>query len=95
MTEVQEMEVLKDALYHFGINHQQTKCIEEMSELTKEICKNKDGQNNVDHIAEEIADVLITIDQMIIYHGIYGLVAQYREQKLERLRHKVFMEQYG
>lgn len=95
MTDVQEVEILKDALYHFGINHQQTKCIEEMSELIKEICKNKDGQNNVDHIAEEIADVLITIDQMIIYHDIYGLVAQYREQKLERLRHKVFMEQYG
>ena len=57
--------------------------------------KEKDGQNNVDHIAEEIADVLITIDQMIIYHDIYDVVAQYREQKLERLRHKVFMEQYG
>ena len=95
MTDDQELEILKDALYHFGINHQQTKCIEEMSELTKEICKNKDSQNNVEYIAEEIADVLITIDQMIIYHDIYGLVAQYREQKLERLRHKVFMEQYG
>ena len=95
MTDDQELEILKYALYHFGINHQQTKCIEEMSELTKEICKNKDGQNNVDHIAEEIADVLITIDQMIIYHDIYDLVAQYRTKKLERLRHKVFMEQYG
>ena len=30
-----------------------------------------------------------------IYHDIYGLVAQYREQKLERLRHQVYMEQYG
>lgn len=95
MNDDQELKILKDALYHFGINHQQTKCIEEMSELTKEICKNKDGQNNIDHIAEEIADVLITIDQMIIYHDIYDAVAQYRAEKLERLRHKVFMEQYG
>ena len=95
MNEYQELEILKDALYHFGINHQQTKCIEEMSELIKEICKNKDGQDNVDHIAEEIADVLITIDQMIIYYDIYFAVAQYRTEKLERLRHKVFMEQYG
>lgn len=95
MNDDQELEILKDALYHFGINHQQTKCIEEMSELTKEICKNKDGQNNIDHIAEEIADVLITIDQMIIYNDIYDAVAQYRAEKLERLRHKVFMEQYG
>ena len=42
----------------------------------------KDGQNNIDYIAEEIADVLITIDQMIIYHDIYDTVAQYREMKM-------------
>ena len=80
---------------HYGKKSQMLISIEEMSELTKEICKNKDGQNNVEHIAEEIADVLITIDQMIIYHDIYDLVAQYRTEKIERLRHKVFMEQYG
>ena len=31
--------------------------IEEMSELTKELCKNGRGQENTNHIAEEIADV--------------------------------------
>jgi len=95
MTEAQELEILKDALYHFGYNHQATKCIEEMSELTKELCKEKDGQSNLEYIAEEIADTLITIDQMIIYHNIYDAVAQYREMKMERLRQKIFMEQYG
>lgn len=94
MTEAQELEILKDALYHFGYNHQATKCIEEMSELTKELCKEKDGQGNLEHIAEEIADTLITIDQMIIYHDIYDAVAQYREMKMERLRQKIFMEKY-
>ena len=95
MSEAQELEILKDALYHFGYNHQATKCIEEMSELTKEFCKEKDGQGDLEHIAEEIADVLITIDQMIIYHDIYDKVAQYREQKMERLRYLIFTEQYG
>jgi len=95
MTKAQEIEVLKDALYHFGYNHQATKCIEEMSELTKELCKEKDGQGDLKHIAEEIADTLITIDQMIIYHDIYDAVAQYRVEKLERLRQKIFLEQYG
>ena len=95
MTEAQELETLKDALYHFGYNHQSTKCIEEMSELTKELCKEKDGQGNLEHIAEEIADVLITIDQIIVYHVIYEDVAQYRGEKLERLRYKIFTEQYG
>lgn len=95
MTEAQEIEVLKDALYHFGYSHQQTKCIEEMSELTKELCKEKDGQGDMEHIAEEIADVYITLDQMVIYNDIYEKVKQYREKKLEWLRYLVFMEQYG
>lgn len=95
MTADQEVEILKDALYHFGYHHQATKCIEEMSELTKELCKEKDGHGNLDHIAEEIADVLITVDQMIIYNDIYVAVAQYRTEKLERLRQKIFMEKYG
>ena len=62
MTEAEELEILKDALYHFGYNHQATKCIEEMSELTKELCKEKDGQGNLEYIAEEIADTYITLD---------------------------------
>lgn len=85
MTEKQEMETLRDAIFHFGINHQSTKAIEEMSELIKEICKNKDGLNNVSQIAEEIADVLITIDQLIMHFNIYEDVAWYRNEKMERL----------
>ena len=95
MTDDQELEILKDALYYFGINHQQTKCIEEMSELTKEFCKEKDGKGDIEHIAEELADVYITLDQMVIYNDIYEKVKQYREKKMERLRYLVFMEQYG
>lgn len=95
MTEAEELGVLHDALYHFGYNHQATKCIEEMSELTKELCKEKDGHGDMEHIAEEIADVYITLDQMVIYNDIYQKVKDYREKKMERLRYLVFMEQYG
>lgn len=79
MTEAEEYEIFRDALYYFGINHQGTKCIEEMAELTKEICKHKDGHNNVREISEEIADVLITIDQLILYFDIYEDVAKNRQ----------------
>lgn len=95
MTEAEELGVLHDALYHFGYNHQATKCIEEMSELTKELCKEKDGHGDMEHIAEELADVYITLDQMVIYNDIYEKVKDYREKKMERLRYLVFMEQYG
>ena len=38
MTKEQEA-VLKRALDHYGIDNQLTKAVEEMAELTKEICK--------------------------------------------------------
>lgn len=95
MTESEELEILTDALYHFGYSHQATKAIEEMSELTKELCKEKDGQKNEQQIAEEIADVLITLDQLIIYHKLCKSVAEWREIKLHRLRQNIFLEQYG
>ena len=41
-------------------------CIEEMSELTKELCKNVRGYNNLDNIYEEMADVFIMLAQMQI-----------------------------
>jgi len=45
MTKEQEA-VLKRALDHYGIDNQLTKAVEEMAELTKEICKLKiAGQN--------------------------------------------------
>ena len=39
-------------------------CIEEMSELTKELCKNLRGHYNLDKIYEEMADVYIMLMQM-------------------------------
>lgn len=95
MTDEEDLEILKDSLYHFGYSHQATKAIEEMSELTKELCKEKDGQHNREQIAEEIADVLITLDQLILYHDIYNDVAEWRTVKMNRLRQRVFLEQYG
>ena len=38
MTKEQEA-ILKRALDHYGIDNQLTKAVEEMAELTKEICK--------------------------------------------------------
>jgi NTP pyrophosphatase (non-canonical NTP hydrolase) len=44
--------------------------IEEMSELTKEILKNINrGQNNVPHILEELADVLVGVEYVKMAYG--------------------------
>lgn len=41
--------------------------IEEMSELTKEICKFKRNQGNNENLKEEIADVVLMIKQLMFY----------------------------
>lgn len=90
-----EEEILQEALFYFGINHQSTKAIEEMSELTKELCKHKDCADNMEEIAEEIADVYITLDQLVLYYGIENRVAQVREAKLRRLNSLIFEQKYA
>lgn len=82
-------DVLKSALQHYGAHAQTLMVFEEMSELQKELCKNKRGENNVEHIAEEIADVQIMLAQMIILHDCADLVQEYKERKIERLKNRL------
>ena len=44
--------------------------IEELSELQKEVCKDLRGHGNQKHIIEEMADVLIMIEQLKIMKDI-------------------------
>lgn len=54
----------------YGIKNQSNIIIEELSELTKAICKMKRGQADIDNIAEEIAHVLLTVQYLILYFEI-------------------------
>ena len=78
-------EILKKALQHYGANSQRIVAIEEMSELTKELCKVSRGEENIAHIAEEIADVHIMLDQMEILFDCRKQVELVESEKLERL----------
>ena len=49
---------------------QLTVAVEEFSELTKEICKCKRGADNIESIAEEMADCYIMLKQMEIIFDI-------------------------
>lgn len=80
-------EVLDKAISTWGYMMQEDICIEEMSELTKAIIKNRRNQDmavsgRIDSIREEIADVQIMLDQMRI---VYGSTSSQEEAKLERL----------
>ena len=81
--------VLKQAIEVYGTNAQVDVAIEEMSELTKDLCKNGRGQENATHIAEEIADVEIMLCQMKMLFDCGGQVETFRRYKLERLAGRI------
>ncbi len=82
-------EICRRALEAFGAQAQVMMAIEEMSELTKELCKNSRGQENTTHIAEEIADVEIVLRQMVMLFDCAGQVETFRRYKLERLAGRI------
>lgn len=76
------------ALGYYGDDLQQTKCIEEMAELTVALCKGYDRMKTID----EIADAHIMTVQMILMYGT-SEVGDRIKFKLERLRNQIQMEQ--
>jgi hypothetical protein len=77
----------KQAIETYGVRMQKLMAIEEMSELTKEICKDFRGLLDREHLIEEMADVLIMLDQMLLMYKISGdEIQQMRERKIERLK---------
>lgn len=80
-------DTFQTAIDKYGDEMQLTVAIEEMSELTKEICKHYRGEKNLDAISEEMADVYIMLEQMkmifdnekYVSHWIYTKVARLRE----------------
>lgn len=64
------MTILEKAIETYGADLQKQVAIEEMAELTKEICKDFRGKGNKDNIIEEIADVSIMLAQLMIIYNI-------------------------
>ena len=89
MTTKEVMRTYRKALDTYGIEAQTRMVFEEMAELQKELCKKLRGADNVSAIAEEIADVLVTLDQMAIYYGIIDQIRENRIKKVERLRERM------
>jgi hypothetical protein len=81
--------ICRAALEAFGERAQMTMAIEEMSELAKELCKRCRGRDNVEAIAEEVADVQIMLQQLVILFDCAGQVETFRRHKLERLAGRI------
>ena len=84
------IDTYKQAIETYGERAQKLMAIEEMSELTKEICKDFRGKLNREHLVEEMADLLIMLDQMLLLYKISGEeVGLMRIKKVERLKERL------
>ena len=81
--------VYQDALRKWGTDLQTMMAVEEMSELTKEICKIKRGKMDLDSLADEIADVTIMLEQLRMIYGLNDAVCDHMDAKILRLQSRV------
>lgn len=87
--------VYNKALSKWGEANQSVVAIEELSECQKEICKHLRGTGDVEHMAEEIADSIIMLEQLQMIFGIGDLVAKYMDSKIERLDSRINEDRNG
>ena len=74
-----------NALIHYGDQKQMIVAVEELSECQKEICKIMRGGEDFPHLAEEIADAAIMLEQMTLIFGLEDQVCKYMDIKVTRL----------
>lgn len=95
---MRDLHYYKDFLDTFGADAQLNFVIEEMSELTKAICKYKRKINDcskekekklIDDIIEEIADVRICVDELIYMFDCMDEVEKVEDFKLARGQERV------
>jgi hypothetical protein len=84
-----------NALVTYGDHKQMVKCLEELAECQQAICKILIGGENFDHLAEEIADATITLEQMRLLFNINDRVCEYMDEKVKRLDDRLRREAHG
>ena len=80
------LRTLKKAIDTWGSALQQIVAMEELAELTQEISKQLRRKGDPDHLAEEIADVQIMLDQLMMIHDCSWKVGEIKAAKVARLR---------
>lgn len=84
--------IYAEAIMQHGAQLQAVVALEELSEAQKEICKFLRYSGNADHLAEEIADAAIMLEQMCIVFGVTGSVCRWMDRKVQRLADRLKSE---
>jgi NTP pyrophosphatase (non-canonical NTP hydrolase) len=83
--------IYKRAHEKAGLQFQANIFIEEAAELVQALMKNINrGKDNLDNLKEEIADVLVGVEQIVVSYGFdIAQIEAIRDAKLERIEGKL------
>ena len=93
ITYEERKEIYEKALRTWGTQAQIMMALEEMSELTKELCKHFRGRPNGAEIIDEVADVTIMMEQLRLIFGINEAVCEQMDVKMLRLKKRLGMKE--
>lgn len=85
----ERVKVYEQALETYGEGIQLIVAIEELSECAKEVCKVLRNKGDLDHLAEEIADATIVLEQLRLIFNVNDEVCQHMDAKVTRLLGKI------
>lgn len=100
MFDEQEKSILKKAIETYGVNAQIDVAVEEMSELTKALMKDRRncifGEDNLnavlrsrESVADGIADAIIMLEQLQMIFRNKKHVEEIKRQKIQRLENRL------
>lgn len=82
----ERIKVYDDAIMANGREYQLHVALEELAECQKEICKALRGNIRPAGIAEEVADALIVLEQVVHIYKIQDCVDAFMDSKIKRLQ---------
>ena len=77
------------AVQTYGMEHQIRKFSEEMGEVLTAMNKYLNGEDTLEHLAEELADLSVTTEEMVLGFDIVERFNHYKTAKLERLWYNI------
>lgn len=94
ITYAERRDVYLAAIEKYGSDCQIWKAVEEMSELTKELCKLQNGGGATrESIVDELADVTVMVEQLRILFNVNDDVQERIDFKVQRLAGRIGMEE--
>ena len=89
ITYEERAKVYANALDTYGITGQLLKALEELTEVQLEIYRILEGRPDIRHLAEEVADATIMLEQIRLFFGINEEVCKVMDAKVLKLQYLI------